>query len=310
MEIRSIKWADLCLLWGLLLFGSSLQAQFFGRDGDDGSNGDANDAIVMDFEEGGGGDEGACAGALKFKVMVANLTSSPVLDRSYSLPRSLPRLYLSIDVPGLPLVVAPIDLFKFKGEYRRGAPIFEGYASRSISYEDFCENSADAPNMRYRLRLQTDNGFDYPIQENTDRGDVFSCVAFTFPTCSGDEGNDNSDNVAFKGTFAVNCTKCLDRIGISDVRSSSSSLEAQETNIHFSPNPFEAQLSVQLASQRVHMLTLRVLDVSGKQLYSTQIAPDAKDNYTIDASQWASGLYFFQVDSGDAIKTHKLIKSN
>ncbi|MEO1629078.1 MAG: T9SS type A sorting domain-containing protein [Bacteroidota bacterium] len=264
----------------------------------------------MDFEEGGGGDEGACSGALRLKVKVANLTSSPILDRSYSLPRSLPRLYLAIDVQGLPLVVVPIDLFEFKGEYRRGAPIFEGYAVRSVSYKDFCENSVNAPNMRYRLRLQTDDGSNYPIEPNTDRGDVFSCVAFSFPTCSGDGGNDNSDNVAFKGIFAVNCTKCLDRIGISDVRSSSSSLETQETNVHFSPNPFEAQLSVQLASQRVHMLTLRVLDVSGKQLYSTQIAPDAADNYTIDASQWASGLYFFQVDTGDVSKTHKLIKSN
>ncbi|MEO1629077.1 MAG: hypothetical protein AAFV25_28285, partial [Bacteroidota bacterium] len=87
MEIRFMKWADVCLLWGLLLFGSSLQAQFTNRGGDNGGNGDANDAIVMDFEEGGGGDEGACAGDFKIKVKVANLASLPIVGALYSLPR-------------------------------------------------------------------------------------------------------------------------------------------------------------------------------------------------------------------------------
>ncbi|MEO1516793.1 MAG: T9SS type A sorting domain-containing protein [Bacteroidota bacterium] len=310
MEIRFMKWADVCLLWGLLLFGSSLQAQFTNRGGDNGGNGDANDAIVMDFEEGGGGDEGACAGDFKIKVKVANLASLPIVGASYSLPRSLPELYVSIDIDGVPLSIKPVYTFKFEGEYRSGIPIFEGIVTRPVWYKNLCARKEGEPSaLAYTVRLQTADGSDYPVDDNTDSREIFSCDAFNFPTCSAKRSATNSDNVEYSGSFYINCEKCLLDTGEVVNRNSSSLQEAQETQLQFAPNPFQTQLSVQLASQRVHTLSLRVMDVSGKQVHFAQIAPDAADNHTIDASQWAEGLYFFQVYTGNAMETHKLIKS-
>ncbi|MEO1516792.1 MAG: T9SS type A sorting domain-containing protein [Bacteroidota bacterium] len=306
MRIRSIRWASVCLLWGLLLFGSSLQAQLIHRDGDDGAIGDANDAIVMDFEKGGRFDP-YCLTDLVLSVKVANLASSPVIGQSYSLPSSVPSLYFAVDVQGLLLSTSQVHSFIFKGEYRRGIPIFEAQMRQTIDYGGLCAGAISR--MNCTIRLQTSDGSPYPVDDNTGLRDIFSCDAFNFPTCSRQRDRTNSDNIVFNRRFGVDCGLCIDHPGIIDHRSSSNVQEAQEIQLQFSPNPFQTQLSVQLTSQRVHTLSLRVLDVSGKQVHAAQVAPDAADNYTINASQWGKGLYFFQVDSGDAVKTHKLIKS-
>ncbi|MEO1627397.1 MAG: T9SS type A sorting domain-containing protein, partial [Bacteroidota bacterium] len=228
----------------------------------------------------------------------------------YSLPRSLPEIYVSIDIDGLPLSIKPVYTFKFQGEYRSGIPIFEGIVTRPVWYKNLCARKEGEPSaLAYTVRLQRADGSDYPVADNTDSREIFSCDAFNFPTCSASRGTDNSDNVEFNGSFYIDCEKCLLEPGVVVDRNSSSLQEAQETQLQLSPNPFQAQLSVQLASQRVHMLSLRVMDVSGKQVHFAQIAPDAADNYTIDASQWAEGLYFFQIYSENTTETHKLIKS-
>ncbi|MEO1516790.1 MAG: T9SS type A sorting domain-containing protein [Bacteroidota bacterium] len=307
MEIRVLERKILFFLCCLLM-GFSLEAQQ--RDGDDpqSNGGDANDAIVMDFEEGGpGGDP--CKRRIRVTLDVANLDSNPEEGTIYNLPTGVFDLYLSYDLDGV-TGRQKFEDFTYLGMTRNGVYIFRSIVTIDFDVLSYCQSSASNDSrINYTYDLETAAGNPYPVDSHTDVGDIFTCEAFTFPTCTTRKGS-NDDNTHYTGSLIQGCSTCLNShqtpTGKGDERASDQ--EQKNLRILASPNPFTSELTLLLPENRDSELELRIFDASGKQLHAAQLGTDANSTYYLQTEHWSEGIYFCQLQMGHTAKIFKLVK--
>ncbi len=75
------------------------------------------------------------------------------------------------------------------------------------------------------------------------------------------------------------------------------------------PNPNDGEVQVSFSLENAQMVTLRVMDISGKELKATTIQANVGENVILmDNSDFASGMYFIQLATSNANKTLQFIK--
>ncbi|MEO1627396.1 MAG: T9SS type A sorting domain-containing protein [Bacteroidota bacterium] len=288
-----------------LLLGSSLCAQSNGATtGHEGNGGDANDAIVMDFEKGG---PTTTRFDVPFRITVyaANLDYN---GSQYILPSGAEAIYIAYDYGGVTTGRVEFSSFRFS-HYGSGTPIYKSSRTVLVDWAEFCRQNEGATGLPYSLQMQTVSRDEYPVNQYFGPNEIFPCRNFSFPGCEGSHVS-NSENVNVDGVINESCgTTPFGSDPEGEGRERSSELSSQQSlETLISPNPFDAHLQIQLSSQRSSELDIRMIDASGQQVYANKIGVDASSSHYIDASQWADGLYFCQIHSGSETKTFKVIK--
>lgn len=83
-------------------------------------------------------------------------------------------------------------------------------------------------------------------------------------------------------------------------------VEAQEEQVLIFPNPFQEAFVVELANQPDQPISLRLLNLVGKVVWTGQAL---EQQTKIQSPNLVPGVYFLQIGQGDAIKTRRLIKT-
>lgn len=75
------------------------------------------------------------------------------------------------------------------------------------------------------------------------------------------------------------------------------------------PNPFNPTTMIQYQIPSNGMVTLKVFDVLGREIKTLVSEYKQQGTYTVsfDASKLASGIYFYQIRSGNYISTKKMM---
>jgi len=75
------------------------------------------------------------------------------------------------------------------------------------------------------------------------------------------------------------------------------------------PNPFNPSTTIRYELPRTSRVTLTVYDVLGQQV--SVLVNERKDagvhEVSFDGSNLASGVYFYRIQAGDFVQTHRLL---
>ena len=93
------------------------------------------------------------------------------------------------------------------------------------------------------------------------------------------------------------------------VRIDESKATSSSLNISVSPNPVYSMLNVKIQSDVDSKLTLKLLDVNGKIIYSS-MASSLNDSKELDLTNLTSGVYLLNIynASGSVFQTYKISK--
>lgn len=85
--------------------------------------------------------------------------------------------------------------------------------------------------------------------------------------------------------------------------------ESVMKDISLFPNPNDGELNISFSLESVQQVTLKIMDISGKELKSTVINGNTGENIILmDNSDFASGMYFVQLHTATSNKTLQFIK--
>jgi uncharacterized protein YdaL len=74
------------------------------------------------------------------------------------------------------------------------------------------------------------------------------------------------------------------------------------------PNPFNPSTSIKFDIPKNGMMSLKIYDTEGKEVYSiNEFKPAGQYEFTFDASNYASGLYFYKLESTGFTETKKMV---
>jgi hypothetical protein len=74
------------------------------------------------------------------------------------------------------------------------------------------------------------------------------------------------------------------------------------------PNPFNPKTTIKYDLPKDGFVTFKVYDVLGKELYSvTEHKSAGTYQITLDGTNYASGLYFYRIESGSFVETKKMV---
>ncbi len=75
------------------------------------------------------------------------------------------------------------------------------------------------------------------------------------------------------------------------------------------PNPFNAKTSIRFELTKQSQITLDIYDVLGNKIttLANDIYPAGNHNISFDAFRYASGIYFYKLDTGDYTETKKML---
>jgi photosystem II stability/assembly factor-like uncharacterized protein len=85
-------------------------------------------------------------------------------------------------------------------------------------------------------------------------------------------------------------------------------LPAQFKLLQNYPNPFNSETTIKYDLPKDGFVMFKVYDVLGKELYSSTVYRTAGTHQiTLDGSNYASGLYFYRIETGSYIETKKMV---
>jgi len=75
------------------------------------------------------------------------------------------------------------------------------------------------------------------------------------------------------------------------------------------PNPFNPSTTISFSIPKDGLVTLKVYDILGKEVVTVinELQTAGTKNITFDASELSSGVYYYQLVSGEFTSTKKLI---
>ncbi len=153
------------------------------------------------------------------------------------------------------------------------------------------------------LRLRSD-------MRQTSGGSYSRSISYTFITNSGtqvsvdaaDTTSPNTGVIPIEGISFLNANIT----GVSQADNSIPQNFLLEQNY---PNPFNPSTQISYSIPSTEKVTLKVYDELGKEVASLVNQEQAAGNYTVDfdASQFASGVYFYRIQAGNNIQMKKMI---
>lgn len=87
-------------------------------------------------------------------------------------------------------------------------------------------------------------------------------------------------------------------------------LTGNEEGFGIYPNPANGQFALQFSQPIYSNASIRVLDITGRQMYFNQLKDSFSSVLMIDCSQWARGLYTILVETEDGAMSRKLMVGN
>lgn len=73
------------------------------------------------------------------------------------------------------------------------------------------------------------------------------------------------------------------------------------------PNPFDANLTIQLSDVHAKNTEIEVFDVTGRIIFKSEI-PSIKNSISLNTDSWSDGVYFIQIEVANNITIKKAIK--
>ena len=74
------------------------------------------------------------------------------------------------------------------------------------------------------------------------------------------------------------------------------------------PNPFNPSTSIKFDIPKAGNVSLKIYDITGKEVYSVnEFKPAGQYEFTFDASNYASGLYFYKIEAFNFTATKKML---
>jgi hypothetical protein len=75
------------------------------------------------------------------------------------------------------------------------------------------------------------------------------------------------------------------------------------------PNPFNPATTIKFALPKAGLVTIKIFDVNGREIQEVYNSILQAGVYTasVDGSNWASGVYFYRIVSGDFMSTKKMV---
>jgi hypothetical protein len=144
-------------------------------------------------------------------------------------------------------------------------------------------------------------------------GDSVGCVKFSgTPTASGDYtitcGLTFNVEIPLVGPFTLPIALPLDyrihidpNVGIADLNSSRFSVDQN------APNPFSNSATIRFNALHSGNVSFELFDLAGNCLQNENISATAGTNqFTIDGSKLASGVYFYHLSDGENVVTRKM----
>lgn len=108
------------------------------------------------------------------------------------------------------------------------------------------------------------------------------------------------DNLAFTGTVAV-VVNTVSTVGVKE-------LNATSSNLSLFPNPANDVLQVKLSVSQAQSITMQMLDVSGKVLYTkTSVAASGEVKENIDVRNFTKGTYLIKINGDTVSETKKIV---
>ncbi|UZO79139.1 T9SS type A sorting domain-containing protein [Aquimarina sp. ERC-38] len=95
--------------------------------------------------------------------------------------------------------------------------------------------------------------------------------------------------------------------GEKESTASKKSLNLTENDVVAYPNPTTGLVDLQFATLPEETITIKVMDISGKEVVS-QTFKSTQNSYTIDTSDWVSGMYIARVNGNTTKMTTKIIR--
>ncbi|MBK7629235.1 MAG: T9SS type A sorting domain-containing protein [Ignavibacteriales bacterium] len=184
----------------------------------------------------------------------------------------------------------------------------DGYAGYNIAIDNFANvyvigqkySSSDITTIKYN----SEGSFQWAINYNGPSNSLDIPVAI---------GVDLNGNVYSTGK-SLDFTTGYDIVIIKYVQSPTS--VDRESNIPNSfsleqnyPNPFNPSTSIQYAISSKQFVTLKVFDVLGKEIATLVNEEKSAGSYEVNfnASQFSSGVYFYELQTGSFVETRKMI---
>ena len=75
------------------------------------------------------------------------------------------------------------------------------------------------------------------------------------------------------------------------------------------PNPFNPITNIQFSIPRIEFVSLKIYNVLGQEvdILVSEKLPSGDYKYSWNASGLTSGIYYYKIEAGSFVKTHKLI---
>jgi hypothetical protein len=129
-----------------------------------------------------------------------------------------------------------------------------------------------------------------------------SCIIVLEASGSNPTNNDYLwvDNLAFTGTVAV-VVHTVSTVGVKEVQGASGSFS-------LFPNPVNEVLQIKLPITQAQSVTIQMLDITGKVLYSkTKDAVSGDSTEKIDVKNFPKGTYFVKIHGKNVSETKKIV---
>lgn len=281
--------------------------------------GDANFHVLIDED---------CSDLVPVTVYLTNIDDNPEFNVNYNLPAGTRPIHLKYEYsPGNWVVTEELTDVIFKG-MANTIPVF----GIDINLPTEVTTDIGCPPDIYRIissdlkvqvvtpNLFTGNGQDYilyPVldEANSSTG-IFSCEIFmeTNCYCSGNgvcdpTSPDVQPNYDFELCLECNCEGKGFGSGGSSVNTSEIDANYENDYFELSPNPFSDLLQVKIgAIEDNSKYDIKVFDSMGKVVHREQYnAMKGQNNFKINTSLLAQGVYYFVIDDGTHSKTEKMI---
>ena len=124
--------------------------------------------------------------------------------------------------------------------------------------------------------------------------------------------DDRGSNFAFNTNVKTNgfCVRCLkDESSTAVEGDNEKGFSTEYTLSQNYPNPFNPRTIINYSVPKASFVTIKVYDVLGKEVFTILNENKPVGNYSVDfdASKLVSGLYFYQLQSGNFLETKKFV---
>jgi hypothetical protein len=144
---------------------------------------------------------------------------------------------------------------------------------------------------------------NFVVEKSKDGFNFISTATLACHNSSGNSAYSFIDEYPYTGTsyYRVKQTDLNGKLFYTDIRE----IKISELQARIYPNPFSANLNIELGGKPEELVEVRVTDIQGRIIYSQKLAGDAK---VMLGAEYSAGVYFIQLIDKWQVKNYKIVK--